>query len=201
MIPCEEPVRETAERASNTLGGDHVTMACTPGLSAVFWAFVRHDATPSHTMLFSRCREDGGDLISEHGRHGVRILSLVVLATLAWAAQSGAEKLDIKKSWRGEIGVDAAKTVGEALVIVKQEAWEKFWKSLKRKDKAPAVDFKTQAVLVMSKPGITINFLDLNDGDIRPDADATFDGEPMFHAVVFERKGIKSVWRKALPAD
>jgi hypothetical protein len=131
----------------------------------------------------------------------VRVIVFVLVAGAVLAAPASAENLKIQKDWRGEIGEEKAKEIGETLIVVNQKAWEKFWKSVKPKDKVPAVDFEKQAVLVMAGRKLKISSLDLSNGDVMPDASGTFDGAIEFHAVAFERKGVKSVWKKALPRE
>lgn len=129
----------------------------------------------------------------------VRVVPFVVVLGLALAAPTSAENLKIQKEWKGEIDAKVKKEVSDGLIIADQKAWEKFWKSVKPKEKVPEVDFKTQVVFVMAGAKINISSLDLNGGDVMPDASAAFDGADTFHAVAFERKNVKSVWKKALP--
>src|SRR5687768_11865972 len=111
----------------------------------------------------------------------VRAIAVALVMGAALAAPAPAEDLKIQKSWKGEIDEKAAGDVGEALVIVNQKEWEKFWKKVKPKEKTPAVDFAKQAVLVLAGADIKINQLELNDGDVRPDATAAFSGAKTFH--------------------
>jgi hypothetical protein len=82
-------------------------------------------------------------------------LSIVMLAVISsdWSfgrslGQSGRERIEIEKEWRGEIKQELRRQAPPDLFIANEKAWAKLWKAYRGNEELPKIDFEKQLILV-----------------------------------------------------
>jgi hypothetical protein len=129
----------------------------------------------------------------------------LVLAAL-FATEAHAQKTPVKltKQWKGSVEDDKLQK-GAPEFITNAKALEKLWKSWKIEGKVPMVDFKKEIVVVGTGGGSKLNLSASQDenGDLTVLGATTLDFVPGFRYVIatVSREGVKSVNKKAVPAD
>jgi hypothetical protein len=132
------------------------------------------------------------------------VCGLVLAALFATEAHAQKKAVPLTKQWKGSVE-DEKLQKGAPEFITNDKALEKLWKSWKVEGKVPMVDFKKEIVVVGTGGGSKLNLsasLDEN-GDLTVLGATTLDFVPGFRYVIatLNREGVKSVNKKAVPAD
>jgi hypothetical protein len=133
--------------------------------------------------------------------------ALAVVALVVGFAAAEPKEVKPENNWVGIVNDEKfAKEAPADGIIVDAKTFEKVWKAWRKDEKLPVVDFKKHLVVVTlslggpNRPGITAM---LDEGNLKLNAFSTLIGGDGFgySLATFERKGIKSVNGKKVPAD
>jgi hypothetical protein len=134
----------------------------------------------------------------------MRLSCLVLSLALAGIATAEPVKVTPGRNWVAVVNDETKKKEApKDGLITDAKAFEKLWKSWRKDEKVPEVDFKKQFVVVTlasgpNKPGISAV---LDEGNLKILARQTLIGGDGFgySIATFDRKGVKKVNGKELP--
>jgi hypothetical protein len=131
-------------------------------------------------------------------------LALALVLACTGPADAAAKKLEVTPLGRGSVANEKLqKAAPKGGVITDRKALAELWKAWKLRDAVPAVDFRTELVLVVTTRGgklLPLNATLSAGGDLKVAAAATRDLRPGFRYVIgsVSRAGVKTINGKKL---